>query len=86
MLVVVWIVIGLALSVIARAVAPERQVLGMAANSALGIVGGLAGGFMIDRLAQSTVAGFTAGAVGSIMGASVLLIIGNVVAAPAEQA
>jgi len=84
MVAVVWIVAGLVLSVLARAVAPRGQVVGVAASSALGIAGGLGGGFAIDRLARSTVAGFTAGLVGSILGACVLLIIGNVAAAPGD--
>ncbi len=78
MLVIVWIVAGLALSVLARAVAPERQTPPLLANSAFGIVGGLVGGLVIDRLARHSVAGFTAGFIGAIMGACVLLVIGNV--------
>lgn len=79
MLVIVWILAGLALSILARAVAPERQTPPLLANSALGIVGGLVGGLVIDRLAQHSVAGFTAGFIGAIMGACVLLVVGNVV-------
>lgn len=84
MLVIVWILAGLALSILARAVAPERQMPPLLANSALGIVGGLVGGIAFDRLAQRTVAGFTAGFIGAIMVASVLLIIGNVVMKPED--
>ncbi len=82
MLVIVWILAGLALSILGRAVAPERQLPPLLANTALGVVGGLVGGILIDRWAQHTVAGFTAGFIGAIMGASVLLIVGSVVMEP----
>ncbi len=84
MLVVVWILAGLGLSILSRAVAPERQMPPVLGNTALGVVGGLVGGIVIDRLAQHTVAGFTAGFIGAIMGASVLLIVGNVVMEPED--
>lgn len=84
MLVVVWIVEGLGFSLLARAVAPERQTPPLMANCALGVAGGLAGGFLIDRLAQHSLAGFTAGFIGALIGASVLLVIGNVVMEPAD--
>lgn len=82
MRIVVWIVTGVVLSVIARAVSPERQAPGIVLSTALGIVGGGAGGLLISWLAERSVAGFTAGFVGSIIGASVLLVIGSVVTAP----
>ncbi len=84
MLVIVWILAGLGMSILARAVAPERQTPPLLANTALGVVGGLVGGIVIDRLAQQTVAGFTAGFLGAIIVACVLLIIGNVVMVPED--
>ena len=45
--IVVWIVTGVVLSVIARAVSPERQAPGIVLSTALGIVGGGAGGLLI---------------------------------------
>ncbi len=84
MLVIVWILVGLGLSILSRAVAPERQMPPLLANTVLGIVGGLVGGIVIDRMSQHTVAGFTAGFIGAIMGASVLLIVGSVVMEPQD--
>ncbi len=83
-MVIVWILAGLAMSILARAVAPERQTPSLLANAALGAVGGLVGGIVIDRLARHTVAGFTAGFLGAIIVACVLLVIGNVVMEPQD--
>lgn len=80
MLVVVWILTGLAMGVLGRAVSPAWQAPGALLCTGLGVVGGFGGGLLIHLLARGTVAGFTAGEIGAIMGASVLLIVGSVVA------
>ncbi len=84
-LVVAWIVTGLLLGVLGRAVSPAWQAPGLLPCVGLGVVGGLGGGLLIHALALSTVAGFTAGEIGAIMGASVLLIAGSVLFAPRER-
>jgi uncharacterized membrane protein YeaQ/YmgE (transglycosylase-associated protein family) len=86
MFVVAWILTGLGLSILGRAVSPPDQALGALLAAALGILGGLGGGFLVEGLATRTVPGFTAGEIGSIMGASVLLIVGSVLKAPRERA
>jgi uncharacterized membrane protein YeaQ/YmgE (transglycosylase-associated protein family) len=83
--VVVWIAAGLAMGAVARAVSAESQSPGLLVTLGLGAVGGLAGGAAISTLAQRTVAGFTAGFIGSLLGACVLLAVGGVLAAPRRR-
>jgi uncharacterized membrane protein YeaQ/YmgE (transglycosylase-associated protein family) len=85
MFVVVWIVTGLLLGVVGRAVSPAWQAPGVLLCTGLGVAGGLGGGLLIHELALRSVAGFTAGEVGAIMGASVLLIAGSVLTAPPQR-
>ncbi len=84
-LVVVWIVTGVGLGVLSRAVSPAWQAPGVLPCVGLGLLGGLGGGLLLHYLALHDVAGFTAGEVGAIMGASVLLIVGSVMLAPPER-
>ena len=81
MSVIVWIFTGLLLGIVARAVSPAWQAPGVLLCTALGVAGGLGGGLLIHQLALRSVAGFTAGEVGAVMGASVLLIAGSVLSA-----
>ncbi len=85
LLVVVWIVTGIGLGVLGRAVSPAWQAPGLPLCAGLGAVGGLGGGLLIHLLALRNVAGFTAGEIGAVMGASVLLIAGSVLAEPGRR-
>jgi len=82
---VVWALAGLLLAVVGRAVTPAQEAPRAASTIALGILGGVAGGLVIDSLSRPTVHGFTAGFIGSLMGSSVVLIIWSVVAKPAHR-
>ncbi len=84
LLVVVWIVTGIALGVLSRAVSPAWQAPGLPLCAGLGALGGLLGGIPIHLLALRNVAGFTAGEIGAIMGASVLLAAGSVLVEPSR--
>ena len=84
-LVLVWMVTGLLLGVLGRAVSPAWQAPGVLLCTGLGLVGGLGGGLLIHELALRNVAGFTAGEIGAIVGASVLLIVGSVLTAPRRR-
>lgn len=73
-----WMLLGLISGLIARAVVPGRQSLGLLATLLLGVGGSLVGGFLIalwrghhwSRLHPT-------GVVGSILGAVVLLAVGQ---------
>lgn len=73
-----WMLLGLIAGLIARAVVPGRQALGLLATLLLGLGGSLVGGLLIalwrghhwSRLHPT-------GVVGSIAGAVVLLVVGQ---------
>ncbi len=85
MAIVAWILTGLGLGVLGRAVSPSWQAPPTRLVLGLGLLGGLGGGLLAHELALRTVAGFTAGEIGSILGASVVLIVGAVLAAPRRR-
>ena len=71
----VWMaVIGLVVGLIARAVLPGTQSLGMILTAALGIAGSFIAGFAGQALGFYQ-AGQNAGFIGSILGAIVLLFV-----------
>ncbi len=71
----VWMaVVGLIVGLIARAVLPGTQQLGLILTAALGIAGSFAAGFAGQALGWYQ-AGQNAGFVGSVLGAIVLLFI-----------
>lgn len=70
------IVIGLIAGLIARAVVPGRQSMGIGATIVLGIVGSLVFGTIASLLPGGTPFSFNfAGIIGSIIGAIVVLLI-----------
>jgi uncharacterized membrane protein YeaQ/YmgE (transglycosylase-associated protein family) len=81
-----WIVIGAAVAALELAIAPEDQAPETGRTVAVGVTGGLAGGLLVELLARQTVPGFTAGAVGSVMGACLALIAWSVLSRPAHRA
>jgi uncharacterized membrane protein YeaQ/YmgE (transglycosylase-associated protein family) len=71
----VWMaVVGLVVGLIARAVLPGTQSLGLILTAALGIAGSFIAGFAGQALGFYT-AGQNAGFIGSILGAVVLLFV-----------
>ena len=73
--VILWVVIGFLAGLIARAIVPGKQAMGIVATTALGIAGSLVGG-LVGRTLAGGGSGFTpSGIIGSILGAIVLLLI-----------
>ncbi len=85
--IITWIVVGLVAGLIARAIVPGRQAMGLVATTILGIVGSLLGG-LIGSLFLGDGAGvgkFTPGGlVLSIVGAVVLLFAFSFIRRPAR--
>jgi uncharacterized protein (TIGR03382 family) len=70
-----FIVFGLVVGLLARALMPGRQSMGLGMTTLLGIAGSFIGGFIGALLTDSRVGDFnTAGIIGSIIGAMVLLL------------
>jgi uncharacterized membrane protein YeaQ/YmgE (transglycosylase-associated protein family) len=70
-----FIVFGLVVGLLARALMPGRQSMGLGMTTLLGIAGSFIGGFIGALLTDSRVGDFnTAGMIGSILGAMVLLL------------
>jgi uncharacterized membrane protein YeaQ/YmgE (transglycosylase-associated protein family) len=70
-----WIVFGLVIGLIARALVPGRQNMGIIATTLLGIVGSVIGGLVGSAIAGQPGEWHAAGWIGSILGAIVLLLV-----------
>ena len=74
--IIVFIVFGFVVGLLARALLPGRQSMGLLGTTALGaagsFIGGLLGSLVTDRRVTDL---HTAGMIGSIIGAIVLLLI-----------
>lgn len=71
---ILFIVFGLVIGLIARAVMPGKQKMGLVMTILLGIAGSFMGGFLVSLVTSNRVTDFnTAGFFGSIVGAIVLL-------------
>ena len=71
---IVWSAAGLAMAIIGLSVGPDYGPARKAMGALAGIVGGFLGGLGIELWARSSTFGFTAGFMGSLTGAMVLLI------------
>lgn len=73
----VWFLLfGLVVGLIARAVMPGKQSMGFIMTMVLGIIGSFVGGFLVALFTSNRVLDFnTAGVIGSIIGAVVVLAI-----------
>jgi uncharacterized membrane protein YeaQ/YmgE (transglycosylase-associated protein family) len=73
---ILFLVFGLVVGFIARAIMPGTQKMGMLATMLLGVVGSFIGGFIGALLTDSRVLDFnTAGVIGSIIGALIALAV-----------
>jgi uncharacterized membrane protein YeaQ/YmgE (transglycosylase-associated protein family) len=78
MSIILFIVFGFVVGLLARALLPGRQRMGLLATSALGMAGSFVGGFLAALITHERVSDLnTAGVIGSIIGAIVLLLIGG---------
>lgn len=73
--IVVWLIIGLLAGLIARAVVPGRDSMGILGTLVLGLVGSLIGGFLGNLFVDGQMDLEAAGIIGSIIGAIVALLI-----------
>ncbi len=76
--ILLFLVFGLVVGFLARAIMPGNQKMGLLATMLLGVVGSFIGGFLGALVTQSRVLDFnTAGIIGSILGALIALLIGG---------
>ncbi|MFC7339971.1 GlsB/YeaQ/YmgE family stress response membrane protein [Saccharopolyspora griseoalba] len=72
-----WVVFGLIAGLIARAVVPGKDDIGMLMTIALGVVGSVVGGWVLGFFTVGFRGFQPAGWIGSIIGAIVVLVIYN---------
>lgn len=73
-----FLAFGLIVGLIARAIMPGEQKMGIIMTTVLGVAGSFIGGFLGALFTHSRVTDFnTAGVIGSIIGALVLLFAGG---------
>lgn len=76
MSILIFIVLGLIAGLLARAIMPGRQSMGLVATTLLGMAGSLIGGFVASLFTHESVLDFnTSGIIGSVIGALLLLFI-----------
>jgi len=73
--IVVLLVIGFVVGLVARALVPGRDPIGILGTIALGIVGSFVGGFIDSFVQYHTLSFHPAGILWSIVGAIVLLVL-----------
>jgi uncharacterized membrane protein YeaQ/YmgE (transglycosylase-associated protein family) len=79
MAIVLFVLFGLVVGLIARAVMPGRQSMGLLMTAVLGVAGSFVGGFLVSLVTHNRVTDLnTAGLIGSVVGALlVLLLVGR---------
>jgi uncharacterized membrane protein YeaQ/YmgE (transglycosylase-associated protein family) len=76
--IVTFLIFGLIVGLLARALMPGRQSMGFLMTIVLGVAGSFLGGFLVSLVTEHRVTDLhTAGFIGSILGAIVLLMIGG---------
>ena len=72
--IVLFIVFGFIVGLLARAIMPGTQKMGMISTILLGVAGSFLGGFLVSLITRNRVTDLnTAGIIGSILGALLLL-------------
>lgn len=75
-MIVSWLVFGFVVGLIARVIYPGAQSMGFFATAGLGIVGSFVGGLLGNLVWGAPVMGWhTAGLIGSILGALIILAL-----------
>lgn len=72
---IAWLLVGLIAGLLARALVPGRDAMGLGATLLLGLVGSLVGGLLFNFLAGRGLEIGPAGLIGSVIGAMIALII-----------
>ena len=71
-----FLLFGLVVGLIARAIMPGEQRMGWMMTAVLGVVGSFVGGFLVSLFTNHRVTDFhTAGAIGSVVGALIVLFV-----------
>jgi uncharacterized membrane protein YeaQ/YmgE (transglycosylase-associated protein family) len=84
--IIAWIVFGFIVGLIARAIVPGKQGMGLVMTTLLGVAGSLIGGLVASALGGGDATGFRAsGFIGSLIGAIVLLFIAGMVTGPRRR-
>jgi uncharacterized membrane protein YeaQ/YmgE (transglycosylase-associated protein family) len=74
--IILFIIFGFIVGLLARALLPGRQKMSLLATAALGVVGSFIGGFLGSLITDRRVDDLhTAGLIGSVLGAIVLLML-----------
>ena len=74
--ILLFVVFGLVVGFLARAIMPGTQSMGLVATALLGIAGSFVGGFLVSLVTHNNVMDLnTAGIIGSIVGALLLLFL-----------
>ena len=78
MSIILFVVFGLVVGLLARALLPGRQSMGLLATALLGIVGSFVGGFLVSLVTHNRVTDLnTAGVIGSVLGAILVLLVAS---------
>jgi uncharacterized membrane protein YeaQ/YmgE (transglycosylase-associated protein family) len=78
--IVLFILFGFIIGLLARAIMPGDQKMGLLMTTGLGVAGSFLGGFLTSLITDNHVTDFnTAGVIGSIVGALLLLFIAGMV-------
>jgi len=74
---ILWfLLVGLVIGLIARAIMPGNQQMGIVMTILLGIAGSFVGGFLVSLITSNRITDFnTTGLIGSIIGAIVLMVV-----------
>lgn len=86
--IIAWIVFGFIVGLIARALVPGRQGMGLVMTTLLGVAGSLIGGLVASALwghGSSATQFQPSGFIGSLIGAVLLLVIGGMVMGPRRR-
>ncbi len=76
--IILFLVFGLVVGLLARAIMPGTQKMGWIGTMVLGVVGSFIGGFIAALLTHTQVLDFnTSGLIGSIVGALIALALGG---------
>jgi uncharacterized membrane protein YeaQ/YmgE (transglycosylase-associated protein family) len=76
--IILFIVFGFVIGLLARAFMPGRQSMGLMGTTLLGVAGSFVGGFLVSLVTRNRITDFnTAGVIGSIVGAIVLLLLAS---------
>jgi uncharacterized membrane protein YeaQ/YmgE (transglycosylase-associated protein family) len=76
--IILFIVFGLIVGFLARALMPGRQKMGLLMTTGLGVAGSFVGGFLVSLVTDHRVTDLhTAGIIGSVLGAILLLALAS---------